>query len=142
MQKIGLNILITVFIFINIVLLIGGYYLVNDALAVKGFLSVETEQYQRKEQELLAQVDILKQSNEDVYANIKVLHEETVALQEDITTYEGSNPQQNANLYAQQVAAANQRTANLNAKISSTQKTIATQKAAAAAAVRRTTRSS
>ncbi|MCA9478353.1 MAG: hypothetical protein KC535_04350 [Nanoarchaeota archaeon] len=132
------SVLTIVCILLNLVVLVSGYSSIDELSKIKSSIGQETSYYLKKEEDVLAKLDILKQSNDDSYANLKVLQEKTNSLKDQVQQYTvdyQSSTSQKA-FYENQLDAAQQETVYLENKIASTQRAILRQQQAAMAARR------
>lgn len=134
----------TMFIVFNILILITGYGVINDLFKTKDNLKSETNYYLKKEEDILAKLDIIKQSNIDIYSNIKNLRDKTILLENQVEEANTGveSTQEETQVLKNKILSANEENTLLQYEIKTIENQIAQQKIASTTIVRRTTRSS
>ena len=121
--------LTAIFVFINVLVLIGGYVIINDVFTSKADTKMQSQYYLKKEEDLLAKIDILKNSNEDIYSNIQVLRDRIVSLKTEIdsTSNDSSYDASGVADLQSEISSARNLNAVLKAKVNSVQNMVAMQ---------------
>lgn len=132
------KLLTAMFILLNVVVLVSGYVIMHDVFKAKNNLELEQDYYLKKEEDLIARIDILKQSNVDLYANIKSVNDDTQSLKNDVLQYaQNTQSTQDQQLFFQnELSNALNKNAVLKQNVATVQNKI--QQQAAAPVVRKT----
>lgn len=100
LKKNILKFMMVFFILLNIIVLVGGYVVIDNIFATKGFLKSQEDYYLKKQEDMIQKIDIIKQSNADLYSNIKLIKADTESLQADVLAYtQGLESSQDENLF-------------------------------------------
>lgn len=79
--------LVAVGLILNIFLLIAGAVILNDVFSENTGFQNQKLIYQKKEEDLLDKIDIVRQSKVDVYSNLNVVNDDIASLKDVVGAY-------------------------------------------------------